>query len=292
MKRNTAQPTAQRNTAQRNTAQPTATHTAKAGTMNTAHSPQPTVKIPAGTPRVPWSVKGRGKSATYCAGLPAGSGQTGQRVALVAQSGAVTFAVLTTIRETADNVTRWDFDRDAERMTADVRRSNRAAKATHTAEYWQSDAGLVTAQRIAQRQAQRTAQPTDVAPVSQPTAAADGPRLTDGTSTASEFAAVITAMLANGASADDVARFVQLMNPTPVQPTAPAVASQPTATQPTAPNMVMMSPSPDLETCDACNRERRGCGSHAGAPDLLVCPRCATLDADTARVRAQRHNGK
>ena len=146
--------------------------------MNTAHSPQPTVKIPAGTPRVPWSVKGRGKSATYCAGLPAGSGQTGQRVALVAQSGAVTFATLTTVRETVDNVTRWDFERDTERMTAEVRRANRAAKATHTAEYWSSDAGLVTAQRIAQRQAQRTAQPeqaaSEQAASSEPTAHSRG----------------------------------------------------------------------------------------------------------------------
>lgn len=116
---------------------------------NTSTSePTPAVTIPRGTPRFSWSVKGRGKSATYCAGLPAGSGRKGQRVALVAKSGAVTFATLTEVRETADGVSRWDFDRDQERMTPEVKRANRAAKSAASAAYWQSDAGLKTAERI------------------------------------------------------------------------------------------------------------------------------------------------
>ena len=252
-------------------------------TTTTTTTTSTSVPVPAGTPKLPWSVKGRGKSATYCAALPAGKGTPGQRVALVAQSGAVTFAVLTTVRETVDNVTRWDFDRDTERMTADVKAANRAAKAAGTAAYWSSPAGLQTAERIAARQAAKAAgtpaPAADLVPETVPETVAPAPA-------ADMIAATVAALVAAGASPEIIAATVAALETSTPAPAASAPAPAPRQAAPR-----QAAPAADLvpEKCDACNRDRKGVAPHQGAPDLLVCPRCAPLDADTARIRAARH---
>jgi hypothetical protein len=251
--------------------------------------PEPVVPVPAHLTQLPWSVKGRGKTATYCAALPNGHGAPNMSVALVARSGAVTFVTLTEIREVDNGVARWDFTKDVAAMTPAVRAANRAAKGTSAAAYWQSDAGLKTAERIAERSNTRASEsaqaeteqapPTPQAPTPQaPTPQAPTPQAPDMASTAA-------AMRSAGFTAAEVMEALQSMAPTPQAPTphTPRVKPTPRATA------RAVESSDILTRCDACNRERKGVGTHRGAPELETCPRCSSLDTDTARTRAARH---
>ena len=250
--------------------------TTKSNTTNkTTTTVTPVVEIPAGTPRVAWSVKGRGKSATYCAGLPAGTGNPGQAVAMVAASGAVTFANLTELRETTDGVSRWDFTRDDLRMTPAVKAANRAAKALGNAAYWQSDAGLATAQRIAERNAKRSTHEAPEAPAAEtheaPAEAPEAPAV--------DIGAMVAAMIAAGMDGAAIGAAVAAAT------SAPTVAA-PKAPRAKAPRLPVAKPAaPAVSgTCEVCGKKPATTvnGAHT------ACGTCASLDTDTAAIRAKR----
>lgn len=261
-----------------------------------AAAPQPAWDIPRGYFHTVWSVTGRGKSTTYCALMPHGLGEPGQRVALVARSGAVTLARLTGIHDMGDASSagnRWDFERET--IAPEQQAANRAAKAASTASYWQSSAGIATAERIAQRTAskQQQSEPASTEPASEPSEQQSEP-----TAAPDDIATTVAMLIAGGMSASDAAsvgvamRAAQSAQPTAPQPTAPQQrASKQSKQQSPRASKQSAQPARDVaERCDACNRERKGCAEHAGASELIVCPRCATLDTDTARVRAARHS--
>lgn len=273
--------------------------TTKSNTTNkTTTTVTPVVEIPAGTPRVAWSVKGRGKSATYCAGLPAGTGNPGQAVAMVAASGAVTFGNLTELRETVDGVSRWDFTRDDLRMTPAVKAANRAAKALGNAAYWQSDAGLATAQRIAERNARRS---THVAPAiteaehaatteaeaeaAAYAAVADAPWMNALAAPAVDIAAMVAAMIAAGMDGAAIGAAVAAATSAPTMAHIPTVAA-PKAPRAKAPRLPVAKPAgPAVSgTCEVCGKAPATTvnGAHT------ACGKCASLDTDTAAIRAKR----
>ena len=264
----------------------------KAQSKSKSETVEPVVDIPRGTIVLPWSVKGRGKSATYCAAVPAGSKGIGQgtRCALVAKSGAVTFATLTEPRETVEGLTRWDFERDTERMTPEVRRANRAAKSAQSAAYWQSDAGLKTAERIAQRTAAKS-ETSDAESEPATSEPATSEPATVETSETSDAASMAAAMRAAGFSAAEVLAALQSAQSEPAksEPAKSAQSKSPRKSKSKSEPAAKSEPA-GLSRCDACNRDRRGVAQHSGAPELETCPRCSTLDADTARMRADRHN--
>ncbi len=261
----------------------TKTNTTKTNTTTTAVAP--VVAIPAGTPRVNWSVKGRGKSATYCAGLPAGTGKAGQAVALVAASGAVTFANLTEVRETADGIARWDFERDTVRNTPAVKAANRAAKALGNAAYWQSDQGLATAQRIADRNEARQAHHEQEAPAE--VAPAVAAVVEHHEAPAVDIAAMVAAMLAagmDGATIGTAVAAASVHHEVPAVAQAPAVATRRTPA-PRLPVAKKAAPAVKaLGTCEVCGKAPAVTmnGAHT------ACGKCATLDTDTADIRSKR----
>lgn len=272
------------NTQQSNTQH---THTEReqdmAQSKSTQQSPsvEPAWSIPRGYYVTAWSVKGRGKSATYCALMDGQSGAPGQRVALVAKSGAVTLATLTEVRETVDGATRWDFDRV--KLTPEQQAANRAAKSASTAAYWSSDAGLQTAERIAQRTAAKSTEPAKSEPAKSKSPSAQPEP--EHSEPEQDMATMAAAMRSAGFTAAEVLAALSSAKSEPTASPQPAKSPSPSKSPSKS------EPASDaLDVCDACNRERRNVKPHSGAPELHTCPRCSTLDADTARVRAERHS--
>lgn len=262
------------------------TMASKSNTQQSNTQPEPAWPVPRGYFVTAWSVKGRGKSATYCAAMPAGTGKPGQSVAMIAKSGAVTLATLSEVREQSEGITRWDFDRV--KLSPEQQAANRAAKSASTASYWQSPAGLETAQRIAERQAAKSAQQSEPEP-EQDTQPEPEPASTAAPE--QDMAAMAAAMRSAGFTAAEVLAALSQQSPT-ASPSPSPSPSKP-AKSPSKPRASKPEPEQSpagLALCDACNRERRGVKPHSGAPELETCPRCSTLDADTARVRAERHS--
>jgi len=238
-----------------------------------------------------WKITGKGKTRAYYATVKAHTAQPGDSVKVTGKSGAVTIGRLIEVAETADGLEHWSFDN---LNTAADKARNRAINAASQSDYWSSPAGIATMAR------------RDAANLKRATAAVVAPVKTAATPeapaapVAAVDPAILAALIAAGATPELIAATVAAMVGT-VAAVPPAAVVAPVKTRklpglharkiPAATIHAAMASTPDiLAVCDSCNRERKGCATHEGAPELKTCPRCSSLDADTARVRASRHN--
>lgn len=226
-----------------------------------------------------WKITGKGKNRAYYATLKAHAAQPGDSVRVVGKSTAVTIGRLIAVQETADGLEHWTFENL--NTPADKAR-NRAINAASQASYWESAAGIAT---MARREAANLKRATAiVAPVAAPVAAVVAP-------VAAIDPAILAALIAAGATPELIAATVVAMLVAPVAAPVAPVAPVKKRKIPAATVAAAMASTPDiLAVCDSCNRERKGCATHEGAPELKTCPRCSSLDVDTARLRASRHN--
>ena len=103
-----------------------------------------------------WKVTGRGKSRQFLAAMPAQTGAAGDRVRLESKAGVVTTGVLLSLESSADGLECWTFTKDSK--TPEQLASDRSKRAAATAQYWSSEAGQQTAERIAERNRKRAEQ--------------------------------------------------------------------------------------------------------------------------------------
>ena len=129
-------------------------------------TPSPAVKIPKTHDIVRWTVKGRGKSATFY--VKSVDGESGDPVAALNRHGGVTFGTLDKFEGVHDDGSMLFTLRHDDKRNADVDLiiANQLAQASPTdALYWRSDAGRATATKMAARKAKRAAKVAKVKPV-------------------------------------------------------------------------------------------------------------------------------
>ena len=185
---------------------------------------------------VKWFVTGRGKTAQYFAAVPATQAAEGAEIALIAQSGAITYGVLNA-PVSADSIDEkaaariptgsavWTFSRQD--MTAEMRAENAAKKADARAAFLRSDAGIAQAERIAARAAKKAADAAEGLPdtktvtvshVAADTPPASKPAAADGPTMAEQAQALRDA----GFTAAEVLAALSQMNPPASKPATPA----------------------------------------------------------------------
>ena len=260
--------------------------------MSKTHTP----KIDKGCTPVRWTMTGRGKARTFYV-VTADDAAEGDRVAAVSGRGKVTYGTLAEYNgPTDDGRHRWTLEHDTARNAdVDLILANKRAEEPEST-YWTTDAGRETASKIAARMmraaSKRAAAETveskpEPEPVEEPASPSESEPV--AAARAALVAETVAALVKSGASADVIAATVAALEsptveskPEPKSPSKPARASKPRKSP-------SKSPSETVDTCDACNLPRKGCKPHAGSPHLVTCPRCSTLDADTAERRAARH---
>jgi hypothetical protein len=128
-------------------------------------TPSPAVKIPKTHDIVRWTVKGRGKSATFY--VKSVDGESGDPVAALNRHGGVTFGMLDTFEGVHDDGSMLYTLRHDDKRNADVDLiiANKLVQASPAdALYWQSDAGRATAAKMAARKVKRAAKVAKVKP--------------------------------------------------------------------------------------------------------------------------------
>ena len=252
---------------------------------NTRAVATPSVKIPSDTILATWRVKGRGKSATFYACVA--DGDAGDGVAVMNRHGGITFGTLNEFANVADDESHlWTITHDARRnASVELILANKIAAASDADKaFWMSSEGQETARKIAARKLRavdkaQAAKVPDV-PAAKVPAAAVAPDV-PAAAVAPDMTAMAAAMKAAGFTALEVMQAMQ-------EVTVP-VATVPAAKVPAA--KVPATDSEVMNRCDACNSMRKGVTPHIGT-DLETCPRCSSLDSDTAVKRAARHGNK
>lgn len=252
-----------------------------------------TIKLHAGT----WSVLGRGKNKQYTIAIKAGTASVGDRFTAKSGAGVVTTGVLVeNVRPNTDGVDRFTIDRD--KLTPEQRAVNNALRASSTAAYWASDAGVATATKIEARLAKAAAEnSTDETPeqvITQVVSQAQG----------TDLATLIAGFIAAGMDATTAATTalatlavipVAQVTTTPAAPVKQRSAKQLAnderlrnrAKGTAATAVVTPAATAQRLPCMACGKQDRLTG-HAGEPGLLVCGTCITADTDTVRNRAMK----
>jgi len=238
-----------------------------------------------------WKITGKGKNRAYYATVKAHTAQPGDAVKVTGKSGAVTVGKLIAVEASADGLEHWTF---TNLNTAADKARNRAINAASQSDYWASAEGIAT---MARRDAANLKRATAAVVPPVKTAATVPPAAVPP---AAVDPAILAALIAAGATPELIAATVAAMLGTVA--TVPPAAVVPSVKArklpglharkiPAATITAAMASTPDIvATCDACGNKRKGCEPHAAAPELKTCPRCSSLDGDTARVRASRHN--
>lgn len=272
-----------------------------------------------------YGLKGKGKGRTFYAILPADQGTPGDKVELHTKYGGINYGTLRTIDQVVVvdgvNLAWWSFDQI--RATAEQYAFNRAKKAEASAEYFNSDKGRETAEKVLARinGAQATTATTETAttteevstpPVSTPLSATLSPAGIAAAMREAGFTAAEVMEALKGGAGQQAPQSTPV--PTPVQPVAPVttgkVITSTTKPRPTPvprPTTATTATTTTTSTgtgngakrvpCISCGKSVDRLFHHASASttagaEINVCNPCMSLDADTVVMKVRRNVAK